>query len=59
MQVKLQVAVLLVVFMLVASADAAAERAWTPGVAAGDYFYYDMYSVHFQSAKRHHSDSLV
>jgi hypothetical protein len=46
MQVKLQVTVLLVLFLLVASADAAASRTWTPGIAAGDYFYYDMYGVY-------------
>lgn len=32
--------------MLLASANVTAARTWTPGVAAGDYFYYEMYGVY-------------
>lgn len=46
MKLKLQVTVLPLLFLLLASANVTAARTWTPGVAAGDYFYYEMYGVY-------------
>jgi hypothetical protein len=45
MHVKLQVAVLLLLFSLLVSGNSAAARTWVPGVVEGDYFTYEMYGV--------------
>ena len=42
----IQATVFLLLFGLLASASASQTTAWTPGVASGDYFYYDMYGVY-------------
>jgi len=43
---KFQVIVLLLLISLFASPNAAITRMWTPGVAAGDWFYFKMYGVY-------------
>lgn len=45
MKVKVCGIVLLLVFSLLASGNSSTTRSWTPGVAVGDYFTYEMYGV--------------
>jgi|WetSurMetagenome_2_1015567.scaffolds.fasta_scaffold48909_2 hypothetical protein len=45
MNLKLNATVLLLLFLLLESANAVVPRTWTPGVAVGDYFTYEMYGV--------------
>lgn len=42
---KLAVSALILVFFLLAAANAAVSQTWTPGVDVGDYFTYEMYGV--------------
>ena len=42
----IQVTVFLLLFGLLASVCASETKTWTPGVAVGDYFTYDMYGVY-------------
>ncbi len=46
MRHELKFTAFLLVISLFASAGVALARTWTPGVRAGDYFYYEMYGVY-------------
>jgi hypothetical protein len=45
MLIKLQITVLLLLFSLLVTGNAAAAKTWEPGVAEGDNFTYEMYGV--------------
>jgi hypothetical protein len=45
MKVEICVIILLLLFSLFTSGNAAITRSWVPGVAEGDYFTYEMYGV--------------